>query len=430
MTAQWKELIALLKREVVPALGCTEPIAVALAAAHSRELLGQEPERMAVRVSGNLFKNGVGVGVPGTGQVGLVVAAAVGAIGGNARGGLEVLAGLTPAQVTAANALQHQITLDVADDVDPLYAEVLAYHGADCARVVIAGEHTRVVQRRLNDQPIDEPVASALQAKGELAAEMDIGQLFAFASQAPLEELAFMRAAAELNGQLSQEGLRGYGLHIGHTLTQQVAQHLLGDDLLTYATRLAAAASDARMDGAMLAAMSNSGSGNQGIAATVPVLAAAERLGSSAEACLRALVLSHLVAIYAKRLQPKLSALCAASTAAMGSAAAISWLLGGGLAHIHHAIQYMVADVSGMICDGAGTGCALKVSTATGAAVKAALLAQNLTHLRVNEGVLGADADASLRHLGHLCCAGMQQTDQAIIALMRDKQRSNESVGE
>lgn len=317
MKAQWTDFITLLKREVVPALGCTEPMSVALAAANCRKLLGQDPTRISVWVSGNLFKNGMGVGVPGTGMIGLPVAAAVGITGGNPDAGLEVLKTLTPQQVDAAKALLPIIQVDVKDVPDVLYAEVLAEADGHSARVVICTDHTRIVLLEKDGEVLMEqdsaPGVQIQPAKSDKPA-MTLREIVAFALEVPLTEIAFIREAASMNQALADEGLQGYGLRIGKILTEQVERKLLSDDLMTLAMRLSSAASDARMDGAMLPAMSNSGSGNQGIAATMPVVAAARFLKADDEQLARALVMSHLVAIYIKAYQNKLSALCAAST--------------------------------------------------------------------------------------------------------------------
>ncbi|MGY4043346.1 cation:dicarboxylate symporter family transporter [Aeromonas hydrophila] len=399
MKAQWTDFITLLKREVVPALGCTEPMSVALTAANCRKLLGQVPTRVSVWVSGNLFKNGMGVGVPGTGMIGLPVAAAVGITGGNPDAGLEVLKTLTPDQVEAAKALLPAIKVDVKDVPDVLYAEVLAQVEERSARVVICTDHTRIILMERDGEVLmaqDSAPGVQIQAAPSSKPAMTLREIVEFALQVPLAEIDFIREAATMNQALADEGLQGYGLRIGKILTEQVERKLLSDDLMTLAMRLSSAASDARMDGAMLPAMSNSGSGNQGIAATMPVVAAARFLQASDEQLTRALVMSHLVAIYIKTYQNKLSALCAASTAAMGAGAAITWLLGGQFEQISHCINNMIGDVSGIICDGAGSACSMKVSTSTSAAVKSSLMAINNLHVPQSEGIVSDDVDQTI----------------------------------
>lgn len=423
MKAQWTDFITLLKREVVPALGCTEPMSVALAAANCLKLLGETPTRISVWVSGNLFKNGMGVGVPGTGMIGLPVAAAVGITGGNPDAGLEVLKTLTPEQVEAAKALLPVIKVDVKDVPDVLYAEVLAEVRGHSARVVICTDHTRIILMEKDGEVLMEQASAPGVQIQPAKPAMTLREIVDFALEVPLAEIDFIREAATMNQALADEGLQGYGLKIGKILTEQVERKLLSDDLMTLAMRLSSAASDARMDGAMLPAMSNSGSGNQGIAATMPVVAAARFLKASDEQLTRALVMSHLVAIYIKTYQNKLSALCAASTAAMGAGAAITWLLGGQYQQISHCINNMIGDVSGIICDGAGSACSMKVSTSTSAAVKSSLMAINNLHVPQSEGIVSDDVDQTIANLGRLSKEGMLDTDIEIINIMRAKQQ-------
>jgi L-cysteine desulfidase len=425
MKPLWSAYIALIKREVVPALGCTEPISVALAAANCRELLGEVPQRLEVLVSGNLFKNGMGVGVPGTGLTGLAIAAAAGAQGGQADAGLEVLKNLTPAQVEQARAMLAQITVDVKDDSPLLYAEVKAYAPGHVARVIIDQAHTNIALKELDgcaQEAADD--ASRPAASKPAKPAMKMRDIVEFSEAVPYPEIAFILDAATMNQALADQGLQGLGLGIGKLLSEQVERKLLSDDLMTLAMRLSSAASDARMDGAMLPAMSNSGSGNQGIAATMPVVAAARFLNSGEEKLARALIMSHLVAIAIKSHQNTLSALCAASTAAMGAGAAITWLLGGRFEQISHCINNMIGDVAGIICDGAGSACSMKVSTASSAAVKAALMAINNVHIPESQGIVSDDVDQTIINLGQIARRGMLDTDIEIINIMRAKQRT------
>lgn len=427
MNPLWASYIEVLRAQVVPALGCTEPVAVALAAAQCRDLLEARPRRLVVRVSANIYKNGMGVGVPGTGMVGLAIAAALGAVAGDGAAGLEVLHAVTAADLPTARALREATELGVVDANDPLYVEVLAEADGHAARVVICHDHTSVVLRERDGVVLFAAPSPEKGPGGESAPAgmppMTLAALIAFATEVPLERIAFMEQAAALNSALSDEGMaREYGLRIGRTLDAQVQGGLLSDDLLTMAMRLSSAASDARMDGAMLPAMSNSGSGNQGISATMPVVAAARLVGADREQLIRAVTLSHIVAVYIKSHQEKLSALCAASTAAMGAGAGITWLLGGDAAAIADCIQNMIGDVSGIICDGAKTSCSMKVSTAASSAVKAALLARNHIRVSATEGIVAESPDASIANLGRLARQGMTETDRQIVRIMIDKQ--------
>jgi L-cysteine desulfidase len=414
-----------LHQQLVPALGCSEPITVALACAHCRDLLGQPLVSLDVKVSANLYKNAAGVTVPGTGQQGLPIAAAAGFVAGVYQAGLEVLAGFTPHNLKQAEELLARGVIDVSyiDTRDVLYTRVIAKSSDHECEVIIEGEHTGVTLIRRDDEVLHRSAVKGRAANDELGMTWSLDSIVRFAQTIELESIEFLRRTVELNYILSEEGLStDYGLSVGRSLLRQQQAGLLGDDLMTRAMMLSAAASDARMGGAPLAAMSNSGSGNQGIAATLPVIAASQVLHAPEEKLLRALAMSHLIAIYIKRQQDKLSALCAATTAAMGSAGAITWLLGGQADEIDGCIRTMIGDVSGVLCDGAKAGCALKVSTGASSAVKSALMAVYGGPIRC-DGIVELSADASISNLGALSREGMQATDRQMIALISDKQR-------
>ena len=424
-THLWDQFINITKKEVVPALGCTEPISVALAAAIAANKLSGNIEKITVQVSPNLMKNGMGVGVPGTGMVGLPIAAAIGAIAGDANGGLEVLKNITDGDVQRAKALLNCVSINVVNVPNPLYAKVTLNSLSDFITVTIADAHTRVLFIEENGMttylaPIEtEDNHSIIQNEFEGVQAKDI---FDFAVNVSMSDIAFINQSSELNNALSKEGLDGdYGLKIGKTFQRNVDRGLLSKDLLTDVIMRTSAASDARMDGAMKPAMSNSGSGNQGITATMPVVVAAEYLKSTEEQTLRALMLSHLMAIYIKYQQNKLSALCATTTAGMGATAAITYLLGGTYQQISYAISSMIGDVSGIICDGAKPGCALKVSSSAGAAVKAALMALDGMYATGNEGIVSDDVDKSIQNLCALANGPMKQTDVQILDIMVNK---------
>jgi L-cysteine desulfidase len=419
MNEGWALCAAALKAGVIPALGCTEPVAAALAAAHARALAPGELRRLVLRVSGNLYKNATGVGVPGTGMRGLPIAAAAGWAAGDAEAGLEVLRGLRPEDVATARALLPLIAVEIVDGDDPLVVDVYAETDHHTARVVIRGGHTRIVLRERDGVILAEAAAGQ---RAQNHGPLTLPLLFDFAVNGPLEEMVCVQDAARVNTALAEEGSRGYGLKVGATLLDKVYRGLLTDDLMTLAMRLSAAASDARMDGAPFPAMTNSGSGNQGIAATMPVVAAAMLLDVGLERQTRALALAHLMAIHIKARWDSLSALCAAATAAMGAGAAITWLLGGDRQAVENCLHNMIGDVTGIICDGAKTGCALKVSTAASAAVKAALMASDGIRVGADEGIVADSAEQSIANLGELAREGTRETDRRILAIMLAKQ--------
>lgn len=425
-TALWNEFLKAVKAEVAPALGCTEPISLALAAAIAARHLDGRVERIDARVSANLMKNGMGVTVPGTGMVGLPIAAAVGALAGDPDAGLEVLKNLTPEVVAEGKRLlaEGRVQVQVAHEVSQvLYSEACVHAGGHSARVCIADTHTGVIRIERDGETLYQ-AGSAGESAGPAydLSTATAHDVFDFATRAPLNDIAFILDAARLNERLSAEGLGGaYGLHIGATLRRQIDQGLLSEGLLTRILMRASAASDARMGGATLPAMSNSGSGNQGIAATMPVVVVAEHVQADEERLARALMLSHLMAIYIHSQLPKLSALCAVTTASMGAAAGMAWLLTGSFSTASMAICSMIGDIAGMICDGASNSCAMKVSTSVAAAYKAVLMAMDNARVTGNEGIVEDCVDASIANLCALATRSMQQMDQQILQIMVQK---------
>ncbi|CAM6317392.1 UPF0597 protein KL86CIT2_800008 [Citrobacter sedlakii] len=425
----WQRFILAVQEEVKPALGCTEPISLALAAAVAAAELDGAVERIDAWVSPNLMKNGLGVTVPGTGMVGLSIAAALGALGGNSQAGLEVLKDASAQAIHDAKAMLSAGKVSVmlqqpCDEI--LFSRAKVYSRDGWACVTIVGGHTNIVRiethagvkfaqdTRTDGDEQDSPLA--------VLSTTSLEEILAFVNNVPFDDIRFILDAARLNGALSQEGLRGsWGLHIGATLEKQCARGLLANDLSTAIIIRTSAASDARMGGATLPAMSNSGSGNQGITATVPVMVVAEHFGADEEKLARALMLSHLSAIYIHHQLPRLSALCAATTAAMGAAAGMAWLVDGRYSTISMAIGSMIGDVSGMICDGASNSCAMKVSTSASAAWKAVLMALDDTAVTGNEGIVAHNVEQSISNLCALACHSMQQTDKQIIEIMARK---------
>ena len=424
----WNQFIRAVQEEVKPALGCTEPVSLALACAIAAENLPGEVTLIEAWVSPNLMKNGLGVTVPGTGMVGLPIAAALGAIGGNAQAGLEVLKDATADALIRAKALlesgQVQVKLQAPCD-EILYSRARVHAGDTSATVTIAGGHTRVVEVVCQGETRFTLADQRCQANDDPLAVLStttLSQILAFVEQVPFEAIRFILQAGQLNDALSREGLSGrWGLHIGATLSKQRARGWMAQDLGSDIVIRTSAASDARMGGATLPAMSNSGSGNQGITATMPVVVVAEHVQADDERLARALMLSHLSAIYIHVQLPRLSALCAATTAAMGAAAGMAWLMGGSYQTISMAIGSMIGDVSGMICDGASNSCAMKVSTSVSSAWKAVMMALDDSAVTGNEGIVANDVEQSIVNLCALACRSMQETDRQIIEIMASK---------
>ena len=418
-------ILTTVKQEVVPALGCTEPISLALASAIARQYLGQLPERIEAKVSPNLMKNGMGVTVPGTGTQGLSMAAAIGAIGGDPKGGLEVLKQITPEQVEQAKAMLNagKVSVSIFETEHILYSEAALFAETECVRVRIAAHHTNVIYIEKNDQTIfSKPCAVETDNLNEIFTALSAKDIFDFSMTVATEKIAFINDAAKLNCALSQEGLRAdYGLHIGRTLQKQIGKGLLSDDLLSRIVIETTAASDARMGGANLPAMSNSGSGNQGITATLPVIVVARHIKATEEQQTRALFLAHLMAIYIHSKLPKLSALCAVTTAAMGSCAGVAWLLTHKFEPISMAISSMIGDISGIICDGAANSCAMKVSTSITSAYKSVLMALDDMQVTGDEGIVEHNIDRSINNLCNIASRSMQYTDRQVIEIMVSK---------
>jgi L-cysteine desulfidase len=438
-----EKIIALLHREVKPALGCTEPIAVALAVSKAVEIISDNcasrcPEgwrltadfRIDVAVSGNILKNGMGVGIPGTGRVGLPVAAALGAVCGDSRRNLEVLADLTDVAVKRALELVEgqKVTISVADTDHLLYvkATVCANGQAQAsaevnpqAYAIIEDDHDRIVETCFADRILmSSESAAGLSGPDEGEDTPSVREILDFANNAHFADIAFILEDRTLNLALAREGLAGnYGMNVGKTIREN-QQEVFGDDFLSFAMGLTAAASDARMAGSTLPAMSNSGSGNQGITASMPVIAYALKYDIDDERLARALILSNLVAIHIKHYLGKLSALCGCVVASTGSSCGIVYLQGGGYDAICAAIKNMAGNITGMVCDGAKVGCAMKVASGVSCAVQSAVLALRGTCIPSTDGIIDDDVEKTIRNEGAIGSAGMKHADRMIMDIM------------
>lgn len=436
------EIIALIRQEVKPALGCTEPIAVALAVAKAVEIISDNCSccdkawrlkaalRIDVAVSGNILKNGMGVGIPGTGMVGLPVAAALGAVCGDSSKGLEVLSGLTPRAVERAKELVAQgcIHICVADTPHLLYvkATVAVEDGTVAsaevdphAYAVIEDDHDRIVETSFADRILmSSESAAAAQDRQQGKYDLTVRDIWDFACTAPFEDISFILGDRELNLALAMEGLReDYGLKVGKTIRKN-QKEVFGDDFMSYAMGLTAAASDARMAGSTLPAMSNSGSGNQGITVSMPVIAYALKYKVDDKKLARALILSNLVAIHIKHYLGKLSALCGCVVASTGSACGIVYLQGGTYEQVCAAIKNMAGNITGMVCDGAKVGCAMKVASGVSCAVQSAVLALSGTCIPSTDGIIEDDVEKTIQNIGAIGSAGMKVTDRMILDIM------------
>lgn len=420
------QILKLIHQEVIPAIGCTEPIAVALAAAKAAELLGTKPEKIDVYLSANILKNAMGVGIPGTGMVGLPIAIALGVLIGKSSYELEVLKDVTPEALEAGKQLIHDQVIHIVlkENVDKLYIEVVCQAGDSKSVAVIAHEHTRFVYCAKDDQVLlDERKSLEHTDEGEddeLKLSFDL--VYDFAIHTPLDEIRFILDTARLNKKAAEESVKGqFGHAVSKTISGPIGKKYLGDSSYTHMLRLTAAACDARMDGAMIPVMSNSGSGNQGIAATLPVVSFAEDMKCSEEQLIRALMLSHLMVIYMKQSLGRLSALCGCVVAATGASCGITWLMGGTATQITYAIKNMIGNITGMICDGAKPSCAMKVTSGVSTAMLSAMMAMENKVVTSVEGIIDEDVDRSIRNLTSIGSKGMEETDHLVLDIMTHK---------
>ena len=420
------QILKLIHQEVIPAIGCTEPIAVALAAAKAAELLGTKPEKIDVYLSANILKNAMGVGIPGTGMVGLPIAIALGVLIGKSSYELEVLKDVTPEALEAGKQLIHDQVIHIAlkENVDKLYIEVVCQAGDSKSVAVIAHEHTRFVYCAKDDQVLlDERKSLEHTDEGEddeLKLSFDL--VYDFAIHTPLDEIRFILDTARLNKKAAEESVKGqFGHAVSKTISGPIGKKYLGDSSYTHMLKLTAAACDARMDGAMIPVMSNSGSGNQGIAATLPVVSFAEDMKCSEEQLIRALMLSHLMVIYMKQSLGRLSALCGCVVAATGASCGITWLMGGTATQITYAIKNMIGNITGMICDGAKPSCAMKVTSGVSTAMLSAMMAMENKVVTSVEGIIDEDVDRSILNLTASGSKGMEETDHLVLDIMTHK---------
>ncbi len=429
-----KQIRKLIQNEVVLATGCTEPGAVALCVTKAREILGQEPEHIQVLLSKNVYKNAMGVGIPGTGMIGLPIAVAIAVVAGSSDRQLEVLT--VPAQKVeeakqwlANNA--SRIEIGVKDDCDKLFVECICTAGSDKAVAAISHRHTNFVFIARNDQVLLSNLAVDVlqqELKEQTGQEespcgglkLSARMVYDYATTAPLEELEFIYETVKYNEAAAQEGLKGYGLNTGRILMENA-----NGDLVHTVVARTVAASDARMDGCTLSVYSNSGSGNQGICCTLPVYNYGKEKGCSHEQIIRALILNHLMSIYIKSGIGRLSALCGIVNASIGVTCGIVYLHGGGFEQMCYAIKNLINTIAGMVCDGAKPSCALKMSTGLYSAFVSAELAYHDHVVDATDGISESDVDCSIRNLGRLGHDGMDEVDDTILDIMTHKRVEN-----
>ncbi|MBR5706618.1 MAG: serine dehydratase subunit alpha family protein [Bacteroidaceae bacterium] len=420
------DIIKLVKREVIPAVGCTEPMAVALCTAYAAETLGKTPEKIDIALSANILKNAMGVGIPGTGMIGLPIAVAIGALYGKSEYGLEVLKETTPDRVEKGKEYigKGGINITLKDGItEKLYIEVCCKAGQDASTAIIAKDHTNLIYLAKGNQVIKDnrKILSETESEQE-EEELTLKQVYDFATTAPLKDIEFINEARRLNEEASNNALKGnYGHNLGKTLTRPLGKGVMGDSIFSHILTATSCACDARMAGAMIPVMCNSGSGNQGIAATMPVVVFARENHNTEEELTRALMLSHLTAVYIKQSLGRLSALCGCVVAATGSSCGITYLMGGSYQQVAYSVKNMIANLAGIVCDGAKPSCSLKVSSGVSTAVLSAIMAIQNDVVTSVEGIIEDDVDKCIHNLTRVGSQGMNETDRLILDIMTHK---------
>jgi L-cysteine desulfidase len=417
---------SILEKELVIALGCTEPVAIALAAATAKSYAKGKIEEIVLKAIGNVIKNAKSVGIPGMTSSGLNFAVALGAAAGDPTKQLEVLDGLTfDDELSALKLIEDgKVSSAQANTPKRLYIEVTIKTDQGTSKVVISDNHSNITLIEVDGKVVFTGGCENIgfQSEEEELVTLTIDEIVDFVQKVDISKLSLVKKSIELNRVIGKEGLSGdYGLKVGKTIKENVEKGILSDDIATAAMSLAAAGSDARMAGSTLPVMANTGSGNQGLAVTLPVVAVAEKLQVSEEEMIRAVALSHLITIHIKSKFGRLSALCGVTAAGMGASGAIVYLLGGHLQQIKAAIQNTIGNVSGMICDGAKAGCAMKVSTCSNVAVQSALLALNNQEIKSTDGFIHDDVEKSIESFCKLGNEGTRHTDELILKLMMEK---------
>ena len=420
-----QEILNLLHKQVVPAIGCTEPMAVALCVAKAVEVLrnklGKErnylPQKITLHLSANILKNAMGVEIPGTGgMIGLPIAISLGAVGGKSCLELEVLRDCTEEDLVAAKQYIKEKRIEInleENNPDKLFIHVCAEAEGEKSEATIKGSHTHFAEKGEETKQSEEE-----NHEGNLT----LHKVYEFATTMPLDDIRFILEAKRLNEEDAQEGLReNYGHQLGKTMCSPLGRGIMGDNIFAKVLSVTSCACDARMAGAKIPVMSNSGSGNQGICATMPVVVFARENHNTEEELIRALILSHLTAIYIKQSLGRLSALCGCVVASTGSSVGITYLMGGNFEQISFSVKNMIANLTGMICDGAKPSCALKLTTGVSTAVLSAMLAIQNNHVTSAEGIIDDDVDRSIHNLTSIGSKGMDETDRFVLDIMTHK---------
>lgn len=424
-----KDIRALMQREIIPAIGCTEPVSVSLCVAKATEVLGKIPDKIEVYLSANVLKNAMGVGIPGTGMIGLPIAVALGAQIGKSKYELEVLRDLMPEDVERGKKYieENRIKIELKNNInDKLYIEVICFLEKQYSKAIIRGSHTRFTHIEKNGETLLIKETQTEQENDSLLGASDdaltFRKVYDFATESPIEELRFILEAAKMNREASMQSQKNnYGHNVAKSIISERGKIMFGNNLHSKMISSTAGACDARMDGALIPVMSNSGSGNQGVAATLPVLTYAEEMDSDEESLIRALIISHLSVIYIKQYMGRLSALCGCVMASTGSSCGITYLMGGKYENVVYSAKNMIANITGMICDGAKPSCALKIASGVSTASLSALMAIENKVVTAQEGIIDEDIDKTIRNLALIGKSGMLETDKIVLDIMTSK---------
>lgn len=419
-----EQIIALINKEVVPAVGCTEPMAVALCTAKATEKLGSRPEKIEALLSANILKNAMGVGIPGTGMIGLPIAIGLGATIGKSEYQLEVIKDLTPDSLEEGKEYIKNTPIDIKlkqNCTEKLYIEVNVFAGEHMVKAIIAGGHTNIIYISKDKEVLLDKGLEAEDTTDDGFA-LNMKTVWEFATTTPVDEISFILKTREYNFRAAEESIKGnYGHCLGKTIDRPLAHGIFGNSIFSHIISKTASACDARMGGAMIPVMSNSGSGNQGICATNPVAVYALENENTEEETIRALTLSHLTAIYIKQSLGRLSALCGCVVASIGSSCGITYLMGGDYERVCFAVKNMIANLTGMICDGAKPSCSLKITSGVSTALLSALLSMEGRHVCSAEGIIDDDVDKSIQNLTSIGADAMTETDCMVLNIMTNK---------
>ncbi len=421
------EMLQILRAELAPAVGCTEPAAVALTCAKGKKYLDSDLKQMVVNVSRNIYKNGLMVGIPGTSQKGLLIAAALGYVCGNAEAELEVLKDVSAECTEKAEKLiaSSAVSIKLDESRNGIYIRtVMEDHDGNTVEIVLEGRHTYISALKKNEEVLlNNPYLDEDKTGGESGSCMSIQSIFQFSRECAVEDIAFLKEYANMNVEAAKHGMtKNYGLSIGRLMYQGDSGRqtsVLDHQTILEASSLTASASDARMAGCNSPIMTNSGSGNQGITAAVPVCFISDRMKTDPEMTIRALCLSNLIAIYLKQRSDRLSAFCGTVTAAIGAACGVGFLFGAELQCIEDIINTAFSGISGMICDGAKSSCALKILLAVENALLSAKLVLENHHVPHGEGIVCKSAEETIDNIHTLTMQGMRSTDDTIISIMK-----------